>query len=127
MWCGVNLEAILGFLNVLGPEFDGGVLHALTRARDQNNALLVELPRHAAPVAQVAATLVHHVANLTHGAVAVVGQGLDQNGGAAGTVTFVNHLVEDRGIHTFTYRTPNSVFDVIRRNGVGFGGGDSVL
>ena len=61
---------------------------------DDDDALAVKAPGHAAAGAHVSAVLVEEVADLRCGAVAVVGEGLHDNSHAAGTVAFVDHLLK---------------------------------
>ena len=56
---------------------------------DDDDALAVEAPGHAAGGAHVAVVLVEGVAHVGGGAVAVIGHGLDDDGDAAGAVALV--------------------------------------
>ena len=65
---------------------------------DGDGAVLFEHPGHAAGLAHVAVVLGHHVADLTDGAVAVVGGDVHEDGDAAGAVALQGELfIDDAG------------------------------
>ena len=79
---------------VQGVHHDGLLVQVALLVVDDDDALLVEAPADAAGGAQVPTVLVEEVADLGGGAVAVVGEGLHDDGHAAGTIALVDHLLE---------------------------------
>src|SRR5699024_7502366 len=89
---GGDLGGVLARVKVLGAGVQGvhhGLVGVLVLQRDVDDALLGEQEAHTAQCAQVAAVLIKIVAQVGGGAVAVVGQGLDHDGHAAGAVALV--------------------------------------
>ena len=71
--------------------------------------------------AEVAAVLGKHVADLAHGAIAIVGGDHHQNRGAAGAVAFEHHLV-DLAAFQFAGAAHDGLLDVVGRHAGGLGG-----
>ena len=65
---------------------------------DGDDAAQLELPGDGAGLGEVAAAAREGVADVGDGAVAVVGDGLDDDGGAAGAVALVGDLLEVEGL-----------------------------
>src|SRR5712691_7014222 len=92
-----NLPAFAVIAQIVGSgvEYDA---HELILAGlfggDEYLALTLEHPGDTALLAEVAAVFREHVANFTHGAIAVVGGDHHQNGGAARAVAFEHDLVD---------------------------------
>src|SRR5207249_7088436 len=77
----------------------------------------VEHPGHTALVAEVSPTVREGVTDLLTGAVAVVGQRLDQDGHTTGGISLVHHLVV-AGTATLGPGAPlDGPLDVVQRNG----------
>ncbi len=87
----------------------------------QNLALALEHPGDAALFAEVAAVLGKHVADLAHGAIAIVGGDHHQNRGAAGAVAFEHHLV-DLAAFQFAGAAHDGLLDVVGRHAGSLGG-----
>ena len=98
---GVDLEHVVRCLHVLGAGLQGvhhhGVLVQVLGVQDQH-ALLVEGPGHAAGGAQALAELVQQVPDLGGGALAVVGEGLHNDGHAIGAIALVDHALKVVGV-----------------------------
>ena len=91
---GIDGEAVLLRLEVGGARVervhhDGVLVEVAVFIVDDDDALLVEHPRHAAGRAEAAAEFVEVMAHVARGAVAVVGHCLDDHGNAAGAVALV--------------------------------------
>ena len=88
----VDLEAVLISLEVIGTGIENrhhGFVLIQIAALDNQNALLLELPRYTAGIAETCAVLVEVVAHISNGTVTVVGQGLADNSDAGRTVALV--------------------------------------
>ena len=97
------------------------------RLLDDDVALALEHPGHAVLGAEVAPVLAEHVADLADGAVAVVGDRLDDHRGAAGAVALVgDFLVADARFLTraATDRSRDVVVGHVRRLGIGDDGAE---
>ena len=84
---------------------------------DDDDALLIEAPAHAAGLTHVAAVLVKGVTHVARGAVAVVGHGLDYDGDAARAVALVGHglvVIRAAGAESLVYRALDVVVGHIR-------------
>ena len=81
---------------VQGVHHDGVLIQILFL--DDDHALAVERPGHAAGGAQALAVLVQQVAHLGGGAVAVVGEGVHDHGHAGGAVALVHHVLVAVGV-----------------------------
>ena len=93
---GGHLEQVAVGGHVLGAGIDRGeqVLLAVAVGVDDDHALLLELPGDRARLAEAAAVLVEGVAHLRAGAVAVVGQRLDQDRRAARAVALIDDTLD---------------------------------
>ena len=94
---GLDLDGTIGGLDVLGARLDGGegdlvLVIALAGEGDGEGAARLELPSDGAVLAEAAARARELVANGGDGAVAVVGDGGDEDGRPAGTVALVADL-----------------------------------
>ena len=99
-------------------RFLGGLLLG-----DRDDALLLEHPGHAVGLAQVPAPLGEHVAQLADRPVAVVGERLDDDRGAAGAVPLVGHLFVGHALF-FAGAAPDGPLDVVGGHVVRLGLGD---
>ena len=89
---GGDLGGVLACIEVIGTgvqRIHHQLIGILVLEIDDDDALLGEHEADAAHLAQVAAELVKVMAHIGRGAVAVVGQGLDHDGDAAGAVTLI--------------------------------------
>lgn len=89
---GGDLGGVLACIKVIGTgvqRIHHQLIGVLVLEIDDDDALLGEHEADAAHLAQVAAELVKVMAHIGRGAVAVVGQGLDHDGDAAGAVTLI--------------------------------------
>ena len=89
---------------------------------DDDDALLGEHEANAAHLAQIATELVKVVAHVGSRAVAVIGQGLDHNGDAAGAITLIGDCLI-LGL-VATLGALDDTLDVVVRHTVGLGLGD---
>ncbi len=83
-------------LDIVGAGLDGGFEHRIGRRRGGGIGHLpdaVEQEAHAVAFAEIAAGLGEGGADVARGAIAVVGQRLDDDGDAAGTIALVAHLL----------------------------------
>ena len=89
---GGHLEHVAVRSDVVGAGVDrrDQVVLGVALAVDEDHALLLELPGDRARLAEAAAGLVEGVADLRAGAVAVVGQRVDEDRRAAGAVALVD-------------------------------------
>ena len=93
--------AALARHHVVGAGIDGGFQHGLGGGDlgvELDDADAVEHERHRAGLGEIAAGLGEVGAHVGGGAVAVVGQDLDDDGDAAGAVALVANLVIGLGI-----------------------------
>ena len=89
---GRHLEQVAVLADVVGAGVDrrDQVVLVVALAIDDDDALLLELPGDRARLAEAPAGLVECVADLGAGAIAVVGERIDQDRGAAGAVALID-------------------------------------
>ena len=117
----VGLE--VGGAGVQGVHHHRLLVQVAVLVVDDNDALAVKTPTDAAAGAHVPAVLVEKVADLRGGAVAVVGEGLHDNGHAAGAVALVDHVLEVVGV-TGAQSLVDGALDVVIGHVGGLGLGD---
>src|SRR4051794_11955743 len=104
--------------DVLRAGLDRGHQVVLAEALgvDHDDALLLELPRDGAGLAQVAAALSEDVPHLGAGAVAVVGERLDEQRDAARAVALVHHGLDLLGVGARAGPLRDRALDVVLRH-----------
>ena len=85
---------------------------------DEHDPAALELPRDRAGGAEVAAVLREQVPHVGGGAVAVVGQRLDEHGDALGAVTLVDDGLEHRPVGALAGSLRDRAVDVVLRHRV---------
>ena len=88
----VAVDGHVGRAGVDGGQLD--LLGVVAVAGDHDDPVWLKHPAHRPGLAQVAAVARKRVAHLGDRAIAVVGQGLDQDRGAAGAVALVDDLLQ---------------------------------
>src|SRR5262249_42825757 len=98
---GHDLDLVVALDDVVRPRVERGLeqrVRVEPRALEEQRALALEEVRDAAARAEVAAELGEDVPDLAGGAVAVVGERLDVDRGAAGAVALVDRLLPGLGV-----------------------------
>ena len=93
---GDHVDGAIAFDHVGGTRLEGGFEQGIsieTLAIELEQPLLLEEITDAAAGSEVAPEFREHVADVTYGAILVVGQGLHQDGRPAGAVAFVDRLL----------------------------------
>ena len=106
--------------HIFGAGLDRGIQHGVGTRHlgvELHHADVIEHERHRAGLGQMAAMLGEGGAHLAGGAVAVVGQHLDNDRDAAGTVTFVADFVIAFGVAAL--RLLDGAIDIVLRHVLG--------
>src|SRR6185437_14202799 len=113
-------------LDIVGAGLDGGLEHGIRRRRlggIDDLADAVEHEAHAVALAERAAGLGEGGAHVARGAVAIVGERLDDDGDAAGTIALVAHLLVLLAVLA-ACAAPDRALDGVLRHVRFFGGDD---
>src|SRR4029077_17104876 len=106
----------LAYVLGAGVDRDDQIVFAVAVGIDDDDAAFLKDPGDRARLAEVAVMLAEGVAHVGTGAVAVVGQGVDQDRRAAGAVALEEHLLDRVGVGADPRPAVNRPLDVFLRH-----------